>query len=335
MPVFEPNSFPHRPTTWDFIHARNMDGLFEYVEKNVELAPVCIPSYKFRKEAKLVRNNPFSSKVYVFVYEDDFVESGYDKYDGYKGDIEFVKISKKDFEDNGFTWRGIAPKRAFIQRYMRKLGIKKYFMIDDDISTRISYSYKKRDNACGSCQMKNSTLENAMKIAQMVGEEHPEYKQIGFPFTQLTSQFFDFQKDIEEKCICGVMYFNDMPEGIEFKNTFTSSEDYDFFFTCRENGVKCGSVPYITVFFGFGNTSTHNNETIPLNDYIAHPGFIDLKVTIHDLLRSTINYVRIKHNHPKPVDEKLMELCKAGDVAAVKAYVPHLKSRRKMPTKVQ
>ena len=322
------------PKTIDFIENENIEGLIDYAEKNIELNPICIPSYKFRKEAKLVRDNPFSSKVYVFVYEDDYTESGYDSYDGYKGNIEIVKISKKDFEENGLTWRGLAPKRVFIQRYMKKLGIKKYFMIDDDISTRIAYSYKKRNNKCGSCQMKNSTLENALKIAQMLGEEHPEYKQIGFPFTQLTSQFFDFKKDIEDRCVSGVMYFNDVPDGIEFKNQLKISEDYNFFFTCRENGIKTGSVPYITIFFGFGNTSTCNNEQIPLNDYIAHPGFIDLKVNIYNVLRSTINYVRVKNNHPKPVDEKLLEMCKNGDIEGVKAYVPHLKSRRKMPQKV-
>lgn len=321
------------PKTIDFIKDRKMDELFSYAEQNIKLNPICIPSFKFRKGAKLVRDNPFlDTKVYVFVYEDDYYASGYDSYKGYKGDIEFVKISKQDFEDNGLIWRGLAPKRVFIQRYMRKLGIKKFFMLDDDINTRVSYSSSQRANKCKSCNMKNSTLETALKIAQMVGEEHPEYKQIGFPFTQLKSQFYNFQKDISEQAVSQVMYFNDVPEGIEFENRLQISEDYDFFFTCKEHGLKTGVVPYVTIFFGFNNT-TCNNEVLPLHDYVDHPGYIDLKVNINNLLRSTINYTRAKNNHPKEVDEKLMELCKAEDVEAVKAYVPHLKSRRKMPEK--
>ena len=322
----------NRKKTIDFVLARDMDGLIEYADKNVELAPICIPSYKFRKGAKLVRDNPFSSKVYVFVYEDDYEASGYDKYDGYKGDMEIVKISKEDFERAGLVWRGLSPKRIYIQRYMRKLGIGKFFMLDDDINTRIAYSYQQRDNACKSCKMKNSTLEVALKIAQLVGEEHPEYKQIGFPFNQLKSQFFSFETDIVDQAVSQVMYFNEMPEGIEFVNRLQISEDYEFFFECKRHGVKCGVVPYITVFYGFGNT-TCNNEVLPLHDYVLNPGYIDLKVTCHGLLRSTISYIRANRDHPKKVDEKLMELCKAEDVEAVKAYVPHLKSRRKMPQK--
>ena len=95
--------------------------------------PVCVPSYKFRDEAWLVHNlDKLDTTVYLFVYEDDYVTSGYNEFQ-WSNNVTIVKIKEQDFKDLNIRWRGIQPKRRYMQLYMNKLGIHNYFMIDDDL----------------------------------------------------------------------------------------------------------------------------------------------------------------------------------------------------------
>lgn len=88
--------------------------------------PIVIPGYKNRpgnivQNLDLVSNND----IYVFVYEDDYLASAYDKYDN-KPNVHFVKIKS--------NWRSIQRKRHFINEYfIKKPEIHDYIMIDDDI----------------------------------------------------------------------------------------------------------------------------------------------------------------------------------------------------------
>lgn len=315
----------------EYVKSQKIKELFALVEEKVELAPICVPSYKFRKEARILRSKEKFScqKVYVFVYEDDYVESGYDRYENFQENVEFVKISKKDFEENGLFWRGIAPKRAYIQRYMRKLGISKYFMVDDDISTTATFSASQRNNACKSCYMEKVSLDNVLKLAQFVGENNPEYKVIGFPFTAMKAQFFSFKELLVEQATNCVVFFNDLPEGIEYRDNVKLSEDYDFFFTCKKNGVKVGVIPFVAIDFNFENSVCGHNSVRPLADYVEHPDYIDLKVTSKGILGSKINYVRLRHQHPKEIDQKLMEFCRNENVEAAKEYLLNNKAAKR------
>ena len=90
--------------------------------------PIVIPSYKNRKGCIVQELNKLSDNdIYVFVYENDYTESGYDKYDN-QPNVHFVKIPA----DCG--WRCLQRKRYFIQKYFEtKPDIHDYIMVDDDI----------------------------------------------------------------------------------------------------------------------------------------------------------------------------------------------------------
>jgi hypothetical protein len=97
--------------------------------KNLEPSiPVVIPSYKNR-EGSIIRHleDLSNNDIYVFVYENDYTESGYDKFDN-KPNIHFVKIPAN------CGWRCLQRKRYFIQEYFKKHPeIHDYIMVDDDI----------------------------------------------------------------------------------------------------------------------------------------------------------------------------------------------------------
>ena len=91
--------------------------------------PIAIPSYKNR-EGNIVRHlsDLSNNDIYVFVYENDYTESGYDKFDN-QPNVHFVKIP------SNVGWRCIQRKRHFIQKwFMEHPDIHDYFMLDDDIS---------------------------------------------------------------------------------------------------------------------------------------------------------------------------------------------------------
>lgn len=101
-----------------------------YIKENLNslepTIPIVIPSYKNRKDCIVKTLNKVSKNdIYVFVYEDDYVESGYDVFDN-KPNVHFIKIK--------CGWRSIQKKRFFIQNYMLGLeNVHDYIMIDDDV----------------------------------------------------------------------------------------------------------------------------------------------------------------------------------------------------------
>jgi hypothetical protein len=88
--------------------------------------PIVIPSYKNRRDCIVKTLDKVSKNdIYVFVYEKDYTESGYDVFDN-KPNVHFIKI-KGD-------WRSIQKKRCFIQNYMLGLeNVHDYIMMDDDV----------------------------------------------------------------------------------------------------------------------------------------------------------------------------------------------------------
>ena len=100
----------------------------DFKDLKMELYPVCIPTYKNRKIAKLLDQvNDIEGPVYIFKYaDDDYSNRDFGK------NVTVVNITEEDFRQLGLEWRGITPKRHFIQHYMLAKGIDYYFMIDDD-----------------------------------------------------------------------------------------------------------------------------------------------------------------------------------------------------------
>ena len=106
-----------------------LDAL-NYIKENLNTLeptiPIVIPSYKNRKDCIVKTLDKVSKNdIYVFVYENDYIESGYDVFDN-KPNVHFIKIK--------CDWRSIQKKRYFIQNYMLGLeNVHDYIMIDDDV----------------------------------------------------------------------------------------------------------------------------------------------------------------------------------------------------------
>lgn len=91
-----------------------------------EIYPICIPTYKRGDKPfsiDLVGQCP-ELKIFVFGYKDD-IEENYQNVIAKYPNITFVKCE-------GF--RGVIPKRNFINEYMDKIGFDQFFVMDDDIT---------------------------------------------------------------------------------------------------------------------------------------------------------------------------------------------------------
>lgn len=105
-------------TTNYFEESKNLDSN--------EIYPICIPTYKRGDKPfsiDLVGQYP-ELKIFVFGYKDD-IEENYQNVMAKYPNITFVKCE-------GF--RGVIPKRNFINEYMDKIGFDQFFVMDDDIT---------------------------------------------------------------------------------------------------------------------------------------------------------------------------------------------------------
>ena len=103
-------------------------------------SPVCIPSYKLRKNCLPYKLETFKDlPVFLFIYENDYSVSGYDKLN-LTPNTTIVKLTVDenttdvDVDKLTLPKRSIRIKRRFIQKYMERLNYTRYFMLDDDLS---------------------------------------------------------------------------------------------------------------------------------------------------------------------------------------------------------
>ena len=113
-----------------YIHNHDIQKIIERAREKVKLYPIIVPSYKNRYHFMYDYFEKNKISFLVFVYEDDFTVSGYDKYQFQYG--QFVKITPEDFAHYGMQGKLLGKKRFYIEHYAKINGISKYFMIDDD-----------------------------------------------------------------------------------------------------------------------------------------------------------------------------------------------------------
>ena len=136
----------------------DIESIINCAKTEVELYPVIVPSYKNRYHYMYDYFEENKIKFYVFVYEDDFTASGYDKYQFKYGEI--VRITPEDFAQYGMEGKLLGKKRYYIQQYTKIHGIAKYFMIDDDYEPLKCASYvKRREGKSNTDKSKNQILK--------------------------------------------------------------------------------------------------------------------------------------------------------------------------------
>jgi len=210
-----------------------------------QILPIVVPSYKRGINAptlQLLKNYP-ELRVILFIYKDEF--------ELYKPIIdEYPHIHYELCE--GF--RGIAPKRAYINKRMVELGMPEFFVLDDD-ATSFSYTIH-------GCQVKKPTEYKAQKI---------ELNPIDF-FRMF--QYIIKNKAIEKVDICGIIFDNGvwcqdlrtlpdiiytagqafliyidakacLDRGVNYREGF-GWEDYDFTLQAIKAGLNSCQIRYLT-----------------------------------------------------------------------------------------
>ena len=123
----------------------NVKAIIERAKQEAELYPVIIPSYKNRSSQMYEYFEENKIKFFVFVYDDDYIASGYDKYDFKYGTI--VRITPEDFAQYGMEGKLLGKKRYYIQKYAEKHCINKYFTVDDDYNPYTCAKYPTKKTA--------------------------------------------------------------------------------------------------------------------------------------------------------------------------------------------
>lgn len=205
--------------------------------------PIVIPSYKNRKGCIVQELNKLSDNdIYVFVYENDYTESGYDKYDN-QPNVHFIKIP------SNVGWRCLQRKRYFIQKYFEtKPDIHDYIMVDDDIcggkmwtidGEKIKVPLKNYLGvlAYAFCSVNDRSYGGPAGTDQEFG--HWDKKQ--FVYNSIFYQTFCISNDYVRN------------GGVLFRDTDNICEDIILNYDLLNNGGKTSSFRWLLSEFGFKN----------------------------------------------------------------------------------
>ena len=201
------------------------------------ICPIVIPSYKLRAHSWVRKLNEISDNdIYVFVYDDDYVKSGYDKLK-VNNNVHFVKIHA--------NWRSIQKKRYFIQKYMLNLkDVKYYIMIDDDIDIMKLTSTKPGKYA------PNVPIKQALWVLSKVGEKYENSDYIAIVTSRCDMRSVHFMREqkyaTENRIASNVFLFYN--NGIYFRDTEKIAEDIIVWFDAFNNNKKWLSLNFLTMY---------------------------------------------------------------------------------------
>ncbi len=212
----------------------------EYYNNWNNESPVCsivIPSYKLRSHSWVRKLNEISDNdIYVFVYDDDYVKSGYDKLK-VNNNVHFVKIHA--------NWRSLQKKRYFIQKYMLNLkDVKYYIMIDDDIDIMKLTSTKPGKYA------PMVPIKQALWVLSKAGEKYKDSDYIAIVTSRCDMRSVHFMREqkyaTENRIACNVFLFYN--NEIYFRDTEKIAEDIIVWFDAYNNNKKWLSLNFLTMY---------------------------------------------------------------------------------------
>ena len=292
----------------------------DFKDLKMELYPVCIPTYKNRKIAKLLDQvNDIEGPVYIFKYaDDDYSNRDFGK------NVTVVNITEEDFRQLGLEWRGITPKRHFIQHYMLAKGIDYYFMIDDDFRTFYINNGEKV----------NIGINEGLRIMQecfepdMLGLVCNPYEKVK-PYTD--------GKNLRDAYLYSCFILNGKlaeENQIKFSKLKNVEDDWNFSYLGYMKGLRTyktlelGATTAPETAKGGSTFSDEHRELLRVNNFLQFPDFFILYLNNGELkgrviFRPTeaaevINKVKI----PKTKLQKdLYEVCKTQDLKAIKDFL--------------
>ena len=215
----------------------------EYI---TELYPITIVSYKNRYNRMYDYFEKEGIPFIVFVYEDDFTASDYDKYQFKYG--TFYKITEEDFAKYDMYGKGLPKKRFFIQKYMEEHNISKYFMMDDDYDpSRCSFSVKKGTD--GKLILTAIPMCDALKTTQYMFEVYSELG-IACPASEYAIKNYKFTKPIiyaHHLSCCFIINGDILKEHDCYWTKETTFEDLEMAIQASIKKVPCGRFATVVI----------------------------------------------------------------------------------------
>ena len=242
------------------------------------ICPIVIPSYKLRSHSWVRKLNEISDNdIYVFVYDDDFVISGYDKLK-VNNNVHFVKIHA--------NWRDLPKKRYFIQKYMLNLkDVKYYIMIDDDIDIMKLTSTKPGKYA------PNVPIKQALWVLSKVGAKYENSDYIAIVTSRCDMRSVHFMREqkyaTENRIASNVFLFYN--NGIYFRDTEKIAEDIIVWFDAFNNNKKWLSLNFLTMY-----DSNAGSEKVSLTSNNSR--FADLIYNSFKILKDKMYIKKTKMN---------------------------------------
>lgn len=269
-----------------YYREENLKGFIEECSKTKLQYPICIPSYKNRNIAdflKLALSKERDETFYVFVYEDDYIESKYNQYEIPKN-VNFVIITKEEFAKRNIRWRGIQPKRKFIQQYMQEQNIDKYFVIDDDIKEYGIYSGKVKNNKCKYRSLEKIHIFDLLKCIQYVFDLY-NATMCSASLNDLETKFFKFKHIVKTWLCCACVLINGR-HLYEHSIVYTDKnmhEDHKMFIDCMKNDLVS------IALCGFSHkandlkiNSTYDRFDLNIKDFIELYPYVKMKYSKND-----------------------------------------------------
>lgn len=252
-----------KSSAYDFIK------IYDQNKTNMKVnIPICIPSYKNRKNNIIQKLSVLKDmEVYLFLYEDDYVISGYDKLKlEEKPNVHIILLKvtgELNIEKQSVPWKSLRCKRAFIQRYMENVS-DYYFMSDDDILPE-----GKMVNT--DCEDQRTT--KTIPIYEMLAIWENYHKQHNWSMSTLTSNIAvahckENKMWSNNATVIQIFLMNGKllkENNLYFEATDKWCEDVAFSFRCIWKGIDPKKINWLAYFVG--NQDGNNSLVSSLNKH--------------------------------------------------------------------
>lgn len=215
--------------------------------------PIYIPSKGNRPKAITHLLEEFGdAEVYVFCYKEEYEEKGYDKLKlGPNCHIVQIEV----------PWRSLQQKRVWIQEWSRKRGVKRYFMMDDDLSIKSKIANISREGP--------AKLD--IKLPQLFAIMQHYFKDRDFSIASTsidTAVAFCSKLETQGSCYC-MFYVNDellQSKGISWDPDPAQAEDMIMNYTCFKNNIPGTSLMFMC-YQSFYKNDFKNSVASKIDNY--------------------------------------------------------------------
>lgn len=274
--------------------------------------PIGITSVHNRRPAILDHLDQFGdSKIYIFHYENED-----ELYEYLNKDKRIVNVSVP------MDYLKVQKMRLFIQNYFRENKVSKYWVADDDLVDIFLYEKSRKVSAAQGFRM----LE--------IFSEGKEWSAIGYGHVDMGCKFWHGGMTADNYASVALLFNGDVCDKYNLKYTgdVNVNEDIEFVINSHIAGVpvKCCNWGLLNCYEpsgGKNSQASRPEQHLHYQDslYIKYGDLVRLRLENRRGYTAGIRYGRF--DKPRTYDERLLELCKAGDHEATKKYLESVRNK--------